>query len=103
MATFGMYEVSVNSEQFYIYPEDKKGDTFKVSIERTCFHLKHKSNEVVTFKRYKHRGKWYWNDSRSKGPCGEKHVSSEVARMLFGGDTKKADNLLVSGMMGKME
>jgi hypothetical protein len=94
----GKYDVSVEHENFNIYPKDKDGETMCVPVERIKFNLHHTSGEVVTFKRYLHAAKWYWNDSREKGPCGEQHVLSEVARMLFDGDSNKAINMLVAGI-----
>lgn len=97
----GIYEVAVESEQFFIYPENKRtGETFRVNIERTCFHLRHKSRDAVTFKRFRHQGKWKWNDSRGKGSVSEQHVVSEVARMLFNRDEEKAKDWLIAGITG---
>ena len=61
---------------------------------RESIHLRHVSGDVVTFKHYKHRGKWMWNDSRSAGPCGESHVQSEIARMVCKGDLSKASEIM---------
>lgn len=94
----GNYEVTVDSEQFYIFPTNKRDETFRVSIDRTCFHLKHNKAGLVTFKRFKHQGRWKWNDSRSKGACSESHVIREVARMLFQKDESQAKAWLISGL-----
>jgi hypothetical protein len=72
-----------------------------MSIDRMFVHLRHISDEQVTFKRFKHQGRWKWNDSRIKGSCSENHVVSEIARMLYAGDTRQAQQLLLDGIMGK--
>lgn len=99
----GIYDVAINGEEFYIFPENKRtGETMRVTIDRTFFHLRYnKSQDVVTFKRFKHQGKWKWNDSRGKGSVSEQHVVSEVARMLFDKDEGKAKNFLIAGIMGR--
>lgn len=97
MAQIGNYDVSVTSEDFFIYPEDKEGNSMRVPVSRTCFHLS-RLGTTVTFKRYKHRGRWYWNDSRVKGPCSEELVFGEIARMLFKNDKTQAKNLVLSGL-----
>lgn len=89
------YETTTESKQFYIFPKNKEGKSFRVSIEQTFIHLKHKTGNVVTFKRYRHRGQWLWNDSRCKGPCSDRHVVDEVARMLFFGNIAEATAFLI--------
>ena len=94
-----MYQVTIDYDGFDIFPESKKtGKTFKLSLSRTYFRLRHESNDVVTFKWFNHQGKWKWNDSRSKGCVSESHVVSEVARMLFQKDEEQAKNFLMGGI-----
>jgi len=102
MQSIGIYDVAINGDEFYIFPESKEGETLCITIDRTYFHLRHaKSLDVVTFKRFRHQGKWKWNDSRVKGSVNEQQIVSEVARMLFSRDEGKAKDFLIAGIMGK--
>lgn len=98
---FGRYNVTVDSETYHIYPVNSRGETCRVTRVYHRFYVQHESGTLVVFKRYLHQKRWYWNDSRMKGPCSESHVLSEVSRMLFDGDTAKAGELLIAGISGR--
>jgi len=88
------YNVHSEYESFRIFPKDEEGQVRPVRISRNQLILTHDSGVQVVFKKYIHRGNILWNDSRQRGSCSEQHVISELARMLFNGDTKEAKKMV---------
>jgi len=98
---FGKYSVMADSETFRIYPKNKQGQTVPVTRINYKWFVRHESGTLVVFKRYLHQKRWYWSDSRVKGPCSEEHVLAEVSRMLFAGDRSKGGDLLMRNLTGR--
>jgi hypothetical protein len=92
----GNYDVMVDSDHYRIFPKNRQGETIPVTISKQLIHLRAvPTGRVTTFKRFKHRGKWKWSDSRHKrGGCSEQHVRAELARMIFRGDGEAAGALI---------
>lgn len=101
----GHYLVSVERETYRIFPKKKVGEkTVTVPVTRSNIFLNlrcTRSGSTIVFKRYLHMKQWYWRDSRDQKPCDEVHVLEEVARMLYGRDTAKATDLLLSVVFGQ--
>lgn len=89
------YLFMFDTDDFKIFPQSKTG-TAVVTIKRRQFFLKHiTTGEVIEFRFYLHQKRWYWSDSRQgAGNCGENHALSEIARLLFKRDVKKAQDLV---------
>ena len=92
----GSYSIRCDDDLRYIYPKNRDGKSMRVCLARYYLHLKHDTNVTntpcVTFKRHRHQGRWLWSDSRSpEKPVSRKYVLTEIARMLFNGDTDAAD------------
>ena len=97
----GGWSVSYMSEQFRIFPKNKAGQTIPIRRVNYFLTLKHTRNtDEIVFKRYLHRGLWYWRDSREKASQYEDEIVKEIARHLFKGDRVKAENLIISMLMG---
>ena len=97
--TFGLWEVSLEREQFRIFPKGPDGKSIPVTLRRVYVHLRRKLKNdtyaTLFFKYYLHQRNFYWADSRhDKGSCPRHHVESELARLLFKGDKENAKRLV---------
>lgn len=98
---FGRYHVCIDRKIGHIFPKNKDGKSVPVRIDVTSLILKHDCGNTMTIKRYLHRGRWYWSDSRYKhGGCHQSHVLNEVAAMLFNGCKDSAREFLMVRIMG---
>lgn len=97
------YVVDYKYEKFRAFPEKVDRKTKEVIgrvvvvVERVLItiRLAATNEELVTFKKYNHRGQWGWTDSRDKRKKPyEQDVVRELARMLYGGDEETAKALV---------
>ncbi len=86
----GNYLVSAEREIFRIFPKAADGTTRPIT----------RNNQFLYLKRYLHQKQWFWRDSRDAKHSDEGHILSEVARMLFGGEQYKAQEILLAAIMG---
>ena len=95
---YGKWEVRLDNEVFRIFPKNKDGQTFPVTVRRSFIYLRRENllgeYDGITFKHYLHRRNLYWSDSRQKGSCARHHVSRSLARLLFKGDEEPAKMLM---------
>lgn len=89
-----LYRVEKRSENFRIFPKNKKNETIPLTIDRQFFILYHPCGDTVEFKKYLWRGRLLWGDSRQKGNVSEDFVVSELARMLFNGNLSESKEFI---------
>lgn len=97
----GNYLVSADREIFRIFPKAADGTTRPITRNNQFLYLRCAiTGTLVVMKRYLHQKQWFWRDSRDAKHSDEGHILSEVARMLFGGEQYKAQEVLLAAIMG---
>lgn len=118
----GTYSFTTDVEAYRIFPKGPDGKSRPIWIKRVYLTLRHNETlQEVLFKYYKHQRNYYWSDEREVGDAtwGEsawgkrygrvaksttrkigslprRDVQKTLTRMLFDGETHRADILMQS-------
>ena len=97
MLVVGNYMFMVEDARTCIYHELEDGTTISVFLDRYAVSLCYAaSGEITRFTRWRRGTRWYWQDSRIRGPVTRRHVLGELARMLYNGNEAHAESVVAA-------